>query len=250
MAEARGVHHRALPSATVPRLLVTAAGAHTFGGQEHPVIVWRPDSPFLAVATTALGGGVGERAWVLSATVDSNYAHPHPPDHLRELAAQQSLRGDGIGFLTAVDVRESVWTTDGGVEVLATVGLGWPTWAASPDEQAAPGERPAVGTINLVAWVPVRLGGAAIVNAVATVTEAKVQALAELAVPGTGTASDAVAICCPLDGPDEAYGGPRSTWGARLARATHAAVRAGADPVRNGPGGAAGPTAPPRPSDR
>ena len=104
MAEARGVHHRALPSATVPRLLVTAAGAHTFGGQEHPVIVWRPDSPFLAVATTALGGGVGERAWVLSATVDSNYAHPHPPDHLRELAARQSLRGDGIGFLTAVDV--------------------------------------------------------------------------------------------------------------------------------------------------
>jgi adenosylcobinamide amidohydrolase len=64
------------------------------------------------------------------------------------------------------------------------------------------------------------------VNAVATATEAKVQAMIEAGVPGTGTASDAIAVCCPPGG-REPYGGPRSEWGARLARAVHAAVATG-----------------------
>ena len=51
-----------------------------------------------------------------------------------------------------------------------------------------------------------------------TATEAKAQALVEAGVPGTGTASDAVVVCCPPGG-TEPYGGPRSVWGARLARA-------------------------------
>jgi adenosylcobinamide amidohydrolase len=161
----------------------------------------------------------------VSATVDKDYAHPDPPDHLRSVADAHELAGEGIGFLTAVDVREAVWAEDDGVEVLATVGLGWPTWAAAPDD--AP-DSPVAGTINLLVWVPVRLADGALVNAVATATEAKAQALAEQHVPGTGTASDAVAVCCPLNGPREAYGGPRSTWGARLARAVYAAVTTGA----------------------
>ena len=46
--------------------------------------------------------------------------------------------------------------------------------------------------------------------------------------PGTGTASDAVTVVCPPDGPAEAFAGPRSIWGARLARAVRDAVLAGA----------------------
>ena len=63
-------------------------------------------------------------------------------------------------------------------------------------------------------------------NALVTATEAKAQALLDAGVPGTGTASDAVAICCPPGG-TEPYGGPRSEWGSRLARAVHGAVAAG-----------------------
>ena len=67
-----------------------------------------------------------------------------------------------------------------------------------------------------------------------TATEAKTQALAEVGVPGTGTATDVVCIACPGPASDgtapEPYCGPRSTWGARLARAVHAAVRAGLHP--------------------
>jgi adenosylcobinamide amidohydrolase len=96
-----------------------------------------------------------------------------------------------------------------------------PTWAAAPEGAWS---RWAPGTINLVCWLPVPLSDAALVNAIATATEAKAQALYETGVPGTGTASDAVAVCC-LPGSSEPYAGPRSTWGARLARAVHAAVK-------------------------
>jgi adenosylcobinamide amidohydrolase len=104
------------------------------------------------------------------------------------------------------------------------VGLGHPTWAAAPDAQ---GPVSLVGTINLVVLLPERLSDAALVNAVATATEAKSQALFEAGVAGTGTATDAVCIACPDDGAPHAFGGPRSVWGARLARAVHGAVLGG-----------------------
>jgi adenosylcobinamide amidohydrolase len=86
-----------------------------------------------------------------------------------------------------------------------------------------------VGTINIVAFLPAPLADAALVNAVATATEAKVQALVEAGFDATGTATDALFIACPVagDGNAEPYGGPRSSWGARLARAVHAAVAEG-----------------------
>ena len=46
-------------------------------------------------------------------------------------------------------------------------------------------------------------------------------------VEATGTATDAVCIACPAEGRLHDFGGPRSIWGSRLARAVHAAVLAG-----------------------
>ena len=60
------------------------------------------------------------------------------------------------------------------------------------------------------------------------VRQAKAQA--DLGIPGTGTCTDATVVSCPPQGPVEGYGGPRSTWGARLARAAYEAiVRGGRD---------------------
>jgi len=105
-----------------------------------------------------------------------------------------------------------------------------PTWAAAPDGSAdpelAPIRRP--GTINIVVSVPVPLSDAAFVNAVVTATEAKTQAVLDAGFACTGTASDAVCVAAPADGPGEDFAGPRSLWGARIARAVHAAVYAGA----------------------
>ncbi|MFC7275421.1 adenosylcobinamide amidohydrolase [Paractinoplanes rhizophilus] len=102
--------------------------------------------------------------------------------------------------------------------------------SSTPKRQAVPSSTPdrlRPGTVNVVVWVPPRLGDAALVNAVATVTEAKTQAIRELGLAATGTATDAVCVLCPAEGEAAEYGGPRSTWGARLARAAYRAVLRG-----------------------
>ncbi len=187
-----------------------------------PVYVWRAAAPWLAVSSAVLGGGVGPRNWVVNATVTNTYDRLDPDRHLTEIATSLGLTGDGIGLLTAVDVREVVHREDGGVRVAVTTGIGaHPTWAAGPAAACEP-----VGTINAICWLPVRLTEAALVNAVATVAEAKAQALFESGVPGTGTPTDSVVVLCPPDGDAEPFGGPRSVVGGAIARAVHSAIRA------------------------
>jgi adenosylcobinamide amidohydrolase len=130
-------------------------------------------------------------------------------------------------MLTAADVRRYTTGIDGGVEVVATVGLGHPILAAAPDDGRV---QDLVGTVNVLAIMPERLSDPALVNAVATVAEAKAQALRDLGLDATGTATDAVCIVCPDQGSPAQFGGPRSLWGARLARAVHGAILAGGRP--------------------
>jgi len=191
------------------------------------VLVWRFDHPLRVAASAPHGGGLATRRWILNAQVPPSYARRDPDHHLRKLAVSLGLPGHGVGMLTAADVRSFVTTGDDGVEVVATVGLGEPEWAAvAPRTERVPVRL--AGTINVVAVLPDRLSDAALVNAIATATEAKAQALFELGIAGTGTATDAVCIATPADGRAEAFGGPRSRWGSRLARAVRDAVRLGA----------------------
>lgn len=195
-----------------------------------PVLVWRLPSPLLTISSAPRGGGLGLRSWVVNATVGIDYDRPDPAAHLGEIADALELSGSGTGMLTAVDVRDGITVLDspeldGGVRASVTTGLTDPVWAAAEE----PGEHPQVGTVNAVCFSPVRLSDAALVNAVATVAEAKAQALLEAGVDGTGTCTDATAVLCPPDGPAELYGGPRSRAGAALARAVRSAVRAAID---------------------
>lgn len=215
-------------------------------GRNLPALVWQAERPLLSASSAPFGGGLGVRGWVVNATVPMSYDRDDPVEHLAELAERFGLDGAGMGLLTGVNVAKVVDRTDTGVRVWATVGLGVPIWAAAPPERipaetASTGGGHPVGTVNTVVYVPARLGPAALINAVATATEAKAQAIAELGMPGTGTPTDAVVVCCPTEGPEAPYGGPRSTWGAPLARAVHRAVLAGgARPVPPGsqrPGG-------------
>lgn len=189
-----------------------------------PFLLWRSPTPWLCISSAPLGGGLGERDWVLNATVPASYHRTDPDAHLAEIASSVRLSGPGVGLMTAVDVRRVVRRADGGVTAWVTTGIGdIPTWAAA--EEAVLDHR--AGTINAVCVLPRRLSDAALVNAVATVAEAKAQALLEAGVPGTGTATDATVLLCPTTGPAEPFGGPRSPVGARLARAVHSAIRAG-----------------------
>jgi adenosylcobinamide amidohydrolase len=210
-------------------------------GTAHPVLVWEAGPSWRMISSAAVGGGLGERGWWLNAGVPRDYARTDLPAHVDEIAAQFGLTGEGVGMLTAADVRTWTQAEDGGVHAVATVGLGLPVPAAAPAERTVLQTATRVGTINILVVLPVPLTDPALVNAVLTATEAKTQALVEQEVPGTGTSSDAVCIACPS--PDdsrppersggqpvemvEQFCGPRSPWGARLARAVHAAVGEG-----------------------
>jgi adenosylcobinamide amidohydrolase len=215
-------------------------------GLELPFLVWRLLAPRRTISSAMLGGGIGPRSWVLNAQVRPGYDRLDPVDHLLELAERAGLTGSGVGLLTAADVDAQVTTADGDIQLVATVGVRVPTWAAAPagavDAIYPPEGAYTPGTINIVAFMPRPLTDGALVNLVATATEAKTQALLDLGVPGTGTATDAVCIVAPeghadqpadgFDGVDgdgdvELFGGPRSLSGAALARAVHHAVTIG-----------------------
>jgi len=195
-------------------------------GVELDVLVWRLAEPMLCASTASFGGGLGPRNWVFNAQVPSDYQRVDIDQHVTELATVLHLTGSGVGMLTAARVRRYQQSRDENVDVEVTVGISHPTWAASDDKSE--GSPVTAGTINIVAFVPVRLEEAALINAVATATEAKSQALFDANIDATGTPSDAVTIFCPLEGEIERFGGPRSLWGSRLARAAHRAVLAGA----------------------
>ena len=207
-------------------------------GLRLPMALWYPGPGYRKIRSGVLGGGLGPREWVINAQVATGYARTDPEAHLRELARGLGLSGPGIGLLTAAPVTDVVQREDRGVHAAATVGLRVPTWAAArpgdPDRELAPIDRDVwsrPGTINVIVSVPVPLAGAAFVNAVVTATEAKAQAVLDAGFAGTGTATDAICIAAPIDrggAPAEEFTGPRSPWGARIARAVHAAVRAGA----------------------
>jgi adenosylcobinamide amidohydrolase len=198
-----------------------------------PTLVWRLPAPLLCISSAPVGGGLGVRGWVLNAEVPLDYERHDLDAHVSELAEAAGLAGlgVGVGMLTAAAIDRWTAGDDGGVRSWATVGLSKPTWAAGADDTPA---RWQPGTVNIVAMLPARLDDAALVNTVMTVTEAKAQALFEAGVPGTGTASDAVCVACPATGPAESFGGPRSAWGSRLARAVHAAVANGVSPSDRG----------------
>jgi adenosylcobinamide hydrolase len=195
------------------------------GGRELPLLLWRFAAPVRVVASAPHGGGIGTRRWVINAQVPASYGRRDPDHHLRSLGISLGLAGRGVGMLTAADVRSYATAADDGVEAVATVGLGHPILAAADDAQAD-----LVGTINVLVLVPAHLSDAALVNLVGTVTEAKVQAVRDLGLDATGTATDAVCVASAADGPVAAFGGPRSLWGARVARAVHGAVLAGGRP--------------------
>ncbi|GIF18001.1 adenosylcobinamide amidohydrolase [Actinoplanes tereljensis] len=199
------------------------------GGHDIPLLVWHLPDPALAISSATLGGGVGECHWLINATVPMSYDRDDPAIHLSEIAAGLHLAGRGVGLMTGVDVADVVAETDAGVRLWATVGLGAPIQAYAPAEGRSAVDAPPVGTINVVAWVPQRLSEGALVNAIATITEAKTQAIRDLGLPATGTATDAICVLCPPTGPEAPYGGPRSRWGEPLARTAYRAVCRGGE---------------------
>ena len=210
-------------------------------GHHRGLLVWDLDGPRQAISSASVGGGLRRVRWVLAVGVDKGYTRTDLTAHVAEIVAGLGLGLGGeeevCALFTAADVAQVAAAGSGGVRAWATVGVTRPTW---PVRTGGAGARasspPPPGTVNLVVSLPVALSPSALVQAVGTATEAKTQVLVQAGVPGTGTASDALVVLCPIvdagdrgpapDGPVE-FAGVRSPWGAHLARAVHGAVAAG-----------------------
>jgi adenosylcobinamide amidohydrolase len=194
-------------------------------GQRLPSPVWRHHADNVVLSSAAVGGGLGPRAWIINAQVALDYSRTDLAVHIDELRTHAGLPGGvGVGMLTGARVDGATSAYEDGVEVVSTVGVSEPEWAADHTPVRA-ASKP--GTINVIAHLPVALSAGALVNAVITATEAKTQALVEAGIEGTGTATDAVCIVASRTGPEAPFAGPRSPWGHRLARAVHRTVRDG-----------------------
>ncbi|WP_203696261.1 adenosylcobinamide amidohydrolase [Catellatospora coxensis] len=232
------------PDAALLRALLVQ---HEDASGTWPALLWRAGDGWQMISSAVLGGGTGPRTWVLNAQVGHGYTRLDPDRHLTEIAQRHGMTGRGVGLMTAARVTEGAFATDGGVEALVTAGIGVCGWAAdpatpardtvptppapaatvlAPPAPAAAADRamPVPGTINIVVALPVALSPAAMVNAVATATEAKVQALLDAGFDASGTPTDAVCVAAREAGEEVLFCGPRSEWGSRLARAVHTAT--------------------------
>jgi adenosylcobinamide amidohydrolase len=215
-----------------PRGVLVERSCRAEDGACRHLLVWRAGPGWRMLSSAVLGGGIGEREWLINAQVRSGYDRMDPDRHLAELAAAHGLAGEGVGLMTAAAVDDFTWAVDGGVTAVVTTGIGLPAWAAAPETGAVRAAPYVPGTINILAVLPREVSDAGLVNLVTTVTEAKVQALLDAGYDCSGTPSDAVCVAVrrPVPYRDaEIFGGPRSPWGARLARAVHRAVREGAE---------------------
>ncbi len=194
-------------------------------------LAWAVPAGWVALSASSVGGGLVRPRWVLNAEVDGAFARTDLAEWAAETAGCLGLEGNGCALLTAADVAQVEHAARGGVAAWATVGVTRPTWPHDPraDDPVAE-DAPTPGTVNIVVALPVTLTPAALVQALATVTEAKAQVLVQAGVPGTGTASDAAVVLCPEEGGTPSpvtFAGVRSTWGRRVAHAVHDAVHAG-----------------------
>ncbi|QWC86515.1 adenosylcobinamide amidohydrolase [Nocardioidaceae bacterium] len=212
------------------------------GADHRGVLWWRFPTPRPVVSTAAVGGGLGETAWVLNVGVDRDYRRTDLDAHAAQIAASADLAGPGMALFTAAAVERVTYATEPGlpggqeVQAWATVGVTRPTWPADRAALPGAGER-LPGTINVVVLVPAAFTAAALLQLSHTATEARAQACLEHGVAGTGTASDAVVVAglppstsasTSVSGQDlDPFGGVRSWWGARVALAVHAAVTSG-----------------------
>ena len=200
----------------VNRPLLLPPNAHHEGA-----LLWQLPDGLEAISSAPVGGGRTRPRWVLNIRVPMTYDRVDLDAHASEVATAEGTDGPGVALFTAASVERNARGEVGGATVDATVGVSKPTWAA---DETGSHERWSPGTINLVAFAPAKLSEAAAVNLVMTMTEAKTEALQDRGIPGTGTASDAVVVLWPADGEPEPFGGPRSRWGRRVARATYDAV--------------------------
>jgi adenosylcobinamide hydrolase len=179
-----------------------------------------------------VGGGLGRARGIVNVHVARDFACEQAEATVSAVARRRGVPSPFVGLLTAARTEKAeVRTVEArGLTALAaiTVGLTDPVSAGHSAAAAVSG----ISTINTIVVVDAMAEAAALVNAVATVTEVKTAALIAAGIqsperrPASGTSSDAVAVAATGRGRRARFGGPVSELGWVVARATREAMDA------------------------
>lgn len=191
-------------------------------------------TPYRVLSWAPLHGGFTEARTILNHQVQTEAYPAHEPGvFLHSLAQQLNVHAPVVGLMTGVKLERLVRRVSQYdailIECFATVGL---SNALAVGDPATYEEQP--GTINLILVVNQPIADAALVEAVAVITEAKVRALYAATVKSTisdalatGTGTDCVAVACPLGAPAYAYCGKHTRLGELFGQAVSEAVAKG-----------------------
>jgi len=168
------------------------------------------------VSSAPLGGGFGERRFIVNRSVHKDWRCGHPEKDTARYVERLGLPAEyTVGHITAVgmaDLRYAVGSRAGWrVHTLLTAGVGN---AAAAGGRFALDELPTrAGTVNLIVLLEGRLSPSALVGAVQSATEAKVAALRAARVTtrfgeaATGTTTDTVTVVNLAPAPRSRYAG-------------------------------------------
>lgn len=195
-------------------------------------VVVRADEPLTVLSSAVVGGGFGRVRAIMNVHVPRSFRCEDSETVLAEYARRRGLDPPWVGLLTAAwtEKAELASETCGSLTAvaIATVGLS--------NVVGAGRGRPVAwvpSTINTIVVVDAAPEPAALVNLVATITEAKTLALAEAGVRSadgglaSGTSTDAVVVAATGRGPGARFGGPLSELGALVARVAKRSLEAG-----------------------
>ncbi len=200
---------------------------------DRTLIVTFPE-PYRVLSWAPLNGGFCQARAILNHQVRTDeYPAEEPATFLAGVARQLALAEPVVGLMTGVLmerlVRRIFQRQDFAVECFATVGV---SNALAVGDPATYDEKP--GTINVIIAVNRPLTDAALVEAVAIVTEAKTRALSEARIKSTisgalatGTGTDCVALACPVGAPMFHYCGKHTSLGEFVGRAAYEAIAEG-----------------------
>ena len=198
--------------------------------RDRTLIISFPE-PYLVISWAPLNGGLLQARSILNHQVRTNeYPSTDPASFLLTLAQRLEVPAPVVGLMTGVLmeklVRRTIRQDSLLLECFATVGL---SNALTVGEPATYDEKP--GTINLLVALNQPLTEAALVEAVAMITEAKTRSLFDTGVKSalsatlaTGTGTDCVAIACPQGETKYHYCGKHTLLGELLGRVVYEAM--------------------------
>jgi len=190
-------------------------------------------TPLAAASSALVGGGLVLAEAILNVHVPKGFACAESAAVLAAFARRHAVSGPYVGLLTAAGTEKAETATvrRGALTALAIATVGLSNAITAGVSPAVTGAAPS--TINTIVIVDADAEPAALVNALAAVTEVKTLALIEAGVkgaggyPATGTSTDAIVIAATQRGARQRFGGPISDLGWVVAQAAGVALRRG-----------------------